>query len=56
MVRALKTMFGGYSGYIGRDNKLKVDTFYLRTGVDMTRKRYTGYKTIKIGNLNIRRK
>lgn len=56
MVRAIKTMFGGSAGYVGKGGKVKTDTFFLRTGVDMKNKRFTGLQSIKIGNLKIRRK
>jgi hypothetical protein len=55
MPKARKTMFGGSAGYVGRSGKVKPDTFFLRTGVDMTRKTFSGLKSIKITNLNIRR-
>lgn len=53
MVRARKTMYGGSSKYAG--SRFASD-FILRTGVDMTRKTYSGFKIIKLPNLNIRRK
>lgn len=56
MVRAVRTMFGGSAGYVGKGGKVKTDTFFLRTGVDMKNKRFTGLQTIKIGNLKIRMK
>tara|TARA_R100000353_G_scaffold13612_3_gene13748 strand:+ start:207 stop:377 length:171 start_codon:yes stop_codon:yes gene_type:complete len=56
MVRAIKTMFGGKSGFVGSDGKLKVDTLIFRTGVDMQRKTFSGIKTVKIRDLKIRRK
>tara|TARA_R100000322_G_scaffold131966_1_gene87910 strand:- start:23 stop:184 length:162 start_codon:yes stop_codon:yes gene_type:complete len=53
MVKARKTMFGGYSKYAG---SRYASDFILRTGVDMKRKTYSGFKIIKLRDLNIRRK
>ena len=56
MVKARRTMYGGSAGYVGKGGKVKADTFFLRTGVDMTRKTFSGLKSVKLSKLNIRRK
>ena len=56
MVKAIKSMFGGKSGYVGAGGKLTVDKLIFRTGVNMQKKTFSGLQTVKIRDLKIRRK
>jgi len=55
MVKAIKSMFGGSAGYVGKGGKVKVDTIFFRTGVNMKKKTFSGLESVKIRNLKFRR-
>jgi len=55
MVRAIKNMFGGSAGYVGKGGKVKADTLFFRTGVNMKKKTFSGLETVKIRDLKFKK-
>ncbi len=56
MVKSIKSMFGGAAGYVGKGGKVKVDTIFFRTGVNMKKKTFSGLESVKLRNLKFRMK
>jgi hypothetical protein len=54
--KARKTMFGGKAGYVGKGGKVKIDTLYFRTGVNMKKKTFSGIESVKIRDIKFKKK